>query len=584
MKKHILIFALILLNAFCAFSANKMRFYLSGKLHGFYVDSKEGLNVRSEPSLSAKKIATLLDSDYVIPVEIGEKATIDGTEDYWVKILLYPEHRKDKKKDEYGWVFGAYLDDAFPSFYAAELKKQIKQRGFNHFPDFCDDEETNYMIYDEDDEFAKWAFKYSQYSVGSWRDKYPYYNRALPNYFATRETSNVFNYFAKSEARNVFALTVREAFFLDTDTDGKSAENPRYHTIKLLPPFTRVGLLGICGWGIELETKTLYPIYSALVNNRAGKIRGIDIANIYDSSHAFISEEKGLNFVYQTAYTNVRTDENGGVGFHKEEFEKVLSDKKTYDLAFLNGTTEISAMCFKDKDKKCYCLSPKDLAQKNGFLRILCPKNLATANPPAILEQIAVGDFNEKKRTINQSTTLYSLKTSGDEAKAKEICTYSITTSDNSRKAPKGIANHFFVADSKHYADALYVYEYQTDESGKVTKNETRIFEDKDYDNTFRFVKKCVGEPKPERPSGEPDFFVNPICRLKMRAEPNLDALVFGTLDAGTLLKIVDVDDNNWVVIDGIKGKWLKVEAVNDEHFVEGGEVSTGWVFGGYVM
>lgn len=568
MKKHILIFALILLNAFCAFSANKRRFYLSGKLHGFYVDSKEGLNVRSEPSLSAKKIATLLDLDYVIPVEIGEKATIDGTEDYWVKILLYPEHRKDKKKDEYGWVFGAYLDDAFPSFYADELKKQIKQRGFNHFPDFCDDEETNYMIYDEDDERSRWAAVYSQNSVGSWRDKYPYYNRALPNYFATSETSNV------------FALTVREAFFLDTDTDGKSAENPRYHTIKLLPPFTRVGLLGICGWGIELKTKTLYPIYSALVNNRAGKIRGIDIANIYDSSSAF----SNLRFVYQTAYTNVRTDENSDTGFHKREIEKVLSDKNTYDLAFLNGTTEISAMCFKDKDKKCYCLSPKDLAQKNGFLRILCPKNLATANPPAILEQIAVGDFNEKKRTINQSTTLYSLKTSGDAAKAKEICTYSITTSDNSRKAPKGIANHFFVAASKHYADVLYVYEYQTNVDGKVITNETRIFEDKQHDNTFRFVKKSVGEPKPERPSGEPDFYVNPICRLKMRAEPNLDALVFGTLDAGTLLKIVDVDGNNWVVIDGIKGKWLKVEAVNDEHFVEGGEVGTGWVFGGYLM
>ena len=350
MRKTIL-FALVLLNAFYAFSADKMRFYLGGKLNGQYVDSEDGLNVRDEPSLSGKKIAKLLHNDYVIPVEIGEKTTIDGTEDFWVKILLYPEHRTDKKKDEYGWVFGAYLDDAFPSFYADELKKQIKQRGFNHSPDFCDDYETNYMIYDEDDEFAKWAFKYSQYSVGSWRDKYPYYNRALPNYFATRETSKVFAYFAKSETSNVFALTVREAFFLDTDTDGKSAENPRYHTIKLLPPFTRVGLLGICGWGIELETKTLYPIYSALVNNRAGKIRGIDIASVNAYSHAFISNQKGLDFVYQTAYTSVQTDENGGTGFYKNEIEKVLSDKNTYDLAFLNGTTEISAMCFKDKDK-----------------------------------------------------------------------------------------------------------------------------------------------------------------------------------------------------------------------------------------
>ena len=565
MKKRILIFALILLNAFCAFSANKRRFYLSGKLHGFYVDSKEGLNVRSEPSLSAKKIATLLDSDYVIPVEIGEKATNDGTEDYWVKILLYPEHRKDKKKDEYGWVFGAYLDDAFPSFYADELKKQIKQRGFNHFPDFCDDFETNYMIYDEDDERSKWAAVYSQNSVGSWRDKYPYYNRALPNYFATSETSNV------------FALTVREAFFLDTDTEGKSSENPRYHTIKVLPPFTRVGLLGICGWGIELETKTLYPIYSALVNNRAGKIRGIDIANVYDSSSAF----NNLRFVYQTAYTNVRTDENGGVSSYKKAFEKVLSDKNTYDLAFLSGRTEISAMCFKDNKNKCYSVSPDDLTWKTGSLRILCPQNLASENKPVILEQISVGHFE----TVTQDTTmLYSLKINGDKAIAKEICSYAATNSDNSIYATKGIANHFFVAASKHYADALYVYEYQTNVEGKVITNETRIFEDKLHDNTFRFVKKCDGEPKPERPKCESDFYVNPICRLKMRAEPNLDALVFGTLEAGTLLKIVDVDDNNWVVIDGIKGKWLKVEAVNTEYFVEGGEVGTGWVFGGYLM
>lgn len=560
--KKIIFIALVLLNAFYAFSADKMRFYLGGKLNGQYVDSEEGLNVRDEPSLSGKKIAKLLHNDYVIPVEIGEKTTIDGTEDFWVKILLYPEHRKDKKKDEYGWVFGAYLSDTIPSFYTEELKNQIKQRGFNHSPDFCDDYETNYMIYDEYDVFAKWAFRYSQYSVGSWRDKYPYYERALPNYFATSETSNV------------FGLTVREAVCLDIDD--YSSEKPSYRTIKLLKPFTRVGLIGVCGWGIELKTKTLYPIYSALVNNRAVKIRGIDIANIYDSSSAF----SNLRFVYQTAYTNVRTDENGGVGFYKEEFEKVLNDKNTYDLAFLSGRTEISAMCYKDNKNKCYSVSPDDLTWKTGSLRILCPQNLASENKPVILEQISVGHFE----TVTQDTTmLYSLKINGNKAIAKEICSYAATNSDNSIYAPKGIANHFFVAASKHYADALYVYEYQTNVDGKVITNETRIFEDKDYDNTFRFVKKYNGEPKPERPAGEPDFYVNPICRLKMRAEPNLDALVFGTLEAGTLLKIVDVDGNNWVVIDGIKGKWLKVEAVNTEHFVEGSEVGSGWVFGGYV-
>ena len=566
MRKTIL-FALVLLNAFYAFSADKMRFYLGGKLNGQYVDSEDGLNVRDEPSLSGKKIAKLLHNDYVISVEIGEKTTIDGTEDFWVKILLYPEHRKDKKKDEYGWVFGAYLSDTIPSFYTEELKNQIKQRGFNHSPDFCDDYETNYMIYDEYDVFAKWAFRYSQYSVGSWRDKYPYYERALPNYFATSETSNV------------FGLTVREAVCLDIDD--YSSEKPSYRTMKLLKPFTRVGLIGVCGWGIELKTKTLYPIYFALVNKRAVKIRGIDIANVYDSSSAF----SNLRFVYQTAYTNVRTDENGGVGFYKEEFEKVLNDKNTYDLAFLSGRTEISAMCFKDNKNKCYSVSPGDLTWKTGSLRILCPQNLASENKPVILEQISVGHCNEKPRAVIQDTTmLYSLKINGNKAIAKEICSYAATNSDNSIYATKGIANHFFVAASKHYADALYVYEYQTNVDGKVITNETRIFEDKDYDNTFRFVKKYNGEPKPERPAGEPDFYVNPICRLKMRAEPNLDALVFGTLEAGTLLKIVDVDGNNWVVIDGIKGKWLKVEAVNTEHFVEGGEVSTGWVFGGYVM
>ena len=566
MRKTIL-FALVLLNAFYAFSADKMRFYLGGKLNGQYVDSEDGLNVRDEPSLSGKKIAKLLHNDYVIPVEIGEKVTIDGTEDFWVKILLYPEHRKDKKKDEYGWVFGAYLSDTIPSFYTEELKNQIKQRGFNHSPDFCDDYETNYMIYDEYDVFAKWAVVYSQYSVGSWRDKYPYYERALPNYFATSETSNV------------FGLTVREAVCLDIDDF--SSEKPSYRTMKLLKPFTRVGLIGVCGWGIELKTKTLYPIYFALVNKRAVKIRGIDIANVYDSSSAF----SNLRFVYQTAYTNVRTDENGGVGFYKEEFEKVLNDKNTYDLAFLSGRTEISAMCYKDNKNKCYSVSPDDLTWKTGSLRILCPQNLASENKPVILEQISVGHCNEKPRTVIQDTTmLYSLKINGNKAIAKEICSYAATNSDNSIYATKGIANHFFVAASKHYADALYVYEYQTNVDGKVITNETRIFEDKDYDNTFRFVKKYNGEPKPERPAGEPDFYVNPICRLKMRAEPNLDALVFGTLEAGTLLKIVDVDGNNWVVIDGIKGKWLKVEAVNTEHFVEGGEVSTGWVFGGYVM
>ena len=149
------------------------------------------------------------------------------------------------------------------------------------------------------------------------------------------------------------------------------------------------------------------------------------------------------------------------------------------------------------------------------------------------------------------------------------ICMYKV------REKYKGLSNHFFTE------NGVAVYEFE--HIGKeITQNEVTLYL-QDETNPYKFSKtsKTDGEPQGRSKTHKQNDFVNPICRLKMRAEPNLGAKVLGTLEAGTLLKIVQVGEQEQ--IDGVTASWAKVEAVNDEHFVEGGEVSTGWVFGGYL-
>ena len=75
-----------------------------------YVNSPEGLKVRDNPSLSAKRICGLLNAMPVKIVEIGSETEIDGIKDNWVKILV-PAYLWKNESPEYGWVFGGYLSE-----------------------------------------------------------------------------------------------------------------------------------------------------------------------------------------------------------------------------------------------------------------------------------------------------------------------------------------------------------------------------------------------------------------------------------------------------------------------------------------
>lgn len=107
MKKLFLFF----MAAICigTLSAQDARFFKDGNLiSSAYVNSPEELRIRSDSTLSAKKIGLLTDRQKVKILNLGDEATIDGIKSNWVKILLPYE----SVKNEFyvgGWVFGGYL-------------------------------------------------------------------------------------------------------------------------------------------------------------------------------------------------------------------------------------------------------------------------------------------------------------------------------------------------------------------------------------------------------------------------------------------------------------------------------------------
>lgn len=568
MKKFVLL-ALVMLAPFLSFSAGveRLQFRLGERAFGLYVKDKGGADVLSEPNEGGRKVAGLLYGDYVVPVEVGGRSVVGGIEDSWVKVLLYPEDCREKGVREFGWVFGGCLTDGIYAYREDELRRLLQKRGYHHAPNFQDDFDTNYMVYDGHDDFAVRKDKFANYEVGEWRNGNSRYDRALPVYFSVRRSSNI------------YAVTVREAFFIDDDD---YFDTKAYATMRLLKPFTRVWLRSVCGWGIERRTGTLYPVYIAVVDGRTGRIRGIDIADELDVSTALYRKNRRFSLVYQTALTGVRSDGEGGTGFRKEEIEGVLNDHDTYDKAFLDGSTEITAVCFMDGKGRSFRVPPSDFVSRKGSLRILYPLN--DLLPSKIVEQTSVGLSEDGSATFSRS--LYTLddggpKYYGADAKATHVCTYSATTSRASERAPKGIANHFFDG------PLLFVYEFQTDGSGRVVRNETRMYEQNRTIDPYRFVGKHGGEPRPferiERREHKAGDYANPVCRLKMRSRPSMDgdSVVFGRLEAGTLLRVVEVGAAD--EIDGIRANWLKAEAVNPEVFVEGTPVKGGWVFGGYL-
>ncbi|MBP5437124.1 MAG: SH3 domain-containing protein [Treponema sp.] len=106
-KLFCILFATTLLLA--SLFADKSKFYENGKVIGtMYVEPPEGLRVRSKPSLSADKVATLPYRVGVKILSVGPEETIDEITAPWIEILL-PRYEWKGFEPEYGWVFGGYL-------------------------------------------------------------------------------------------------------------------------------------------------------------------------------------------------------------------------------------------------------------------------------------------------------------------------------------------------------------------------------------------------------------------------------------------------------------------------------------------
>lgn len=55
---------------------------------GRYVNSKDGLNIRAEPNTRAEKVGAFKYGEFVEVAGEGEKASIDGIEARWTKIII----------------------------------------------------------------------------------------------------------------------------------------------------------------------------------------------------------------------------------------------------------------------------------------------------------------------------------------------------------------------------------------------------------------------------------------------------------------------------------------------------------------
>ena len=98
-----------------AFCLDSQFFKKNPDVEVLYVDSPEGLKVRDNPSLSAKKIDVLYDRMSVKVMSVGAETVIDGIKSNWVKILL-PLETIRQKQNVCGWVFGGYLTDKVQVF------------------------------------------------------------------------------------------------------------------------------------------------------------------------------------------------------------------------------------------------------------------------------------------------------------------------------------------------------------------------------------------------------------------------------------------------------------------------------------
>lgn len=533
MKK--LIAALILLCASCALA------FSQGEYEVMYVTASDGLRVRSEPSLGAKKIDTLAFGEYVLVAKKGEVVTIDGITAPWVKIVVGDES-EESYRDKNGWVFGGYLSKNEQNLGNAEefIKSYLKRskKYFFHSPYFPSERGTVYLRNEGDWEKA-----------GNKKDAR--YTCSLGNLCQGDNSGSL--------PKRGEAVTIRDCMYY-------------------MPPLAAslVGVIGIIPAGTEIQIVhhgeygikdgTLFPIYSFEYKDKktgyvfGGDVRGIDIISKSDASS--VSDGKGGKYTLysQRALKGISYSD---YGFSKSKIDEVLDGYMTYEMAGLKNGWKIVESLLYDEQGRCYKI---DL-DTSGWLSLQHPLNMK--NPVLFIQEYL---FSGGQGGGAIAHVLYTVEVSGGKANLRKAFSYEYLSTDG---GPDGIAYHYFTR------DGAVVYIYQ-EECGQVTENIQLVY--MQQNNPYSFTRKGErrGEPQGKSQSFTLKQYANTICHLKMRRRPSLSAEKFGTLDAGTLVKIIEIGDK--ATIDGITSNWVLINPVHTGVFeIDDGVAAAVWVFGGYL-
>ena len=504
---------------------------------GRYVNSREGLNIRAEPNAGAEKVGAVNYGEFVEVAEEGEKASIDGIEARWTKIIR-DRNGLDSEDNylRYGWVFGGYLQEKCPMS-EAEITAYLKRLSATG----------------EDWLWSKYFPENSGAYMRGNEWKRPDFSRALPNYAS---------YFWHFETNNE-VVAVRDCLMY---WEPKAAAY--YGSLRFVKAGTKFKVLRVADWG--MEDGILYPIYET---DDDTLIRGIDVTGSDSVSRA--SDGKGgfHTLVYQPILEDTTLDDvyefnqwRNGKRTLAEALEEYFSSTTLYEGRFLRGGLETHFAEYTDPQGKTYRLSIDSSA---GVLKLLYPLNMDKPVPILQAGSFSGGYYLTKLSTLEAE--------SDGRAYLHEDFGYGYKSAD---AGCVSLAYHYFDD------DGFYVYQYQTDEMGNIEENQRYRYVQ--YGNPYEFhsidYRGESGEPKGKSRFGcfTKGSYWNPICRLKLRSSASTGGEVIGTIEGGTLLEALE--EGKRATIDGYTSAWVKVRAVNRERFVDGGDFTqTGWVFGAYL-
>ncbi|MCR5217649.1 SH3 domain-containing protein [Treponema sp.] len=544
-KVKSLICGFLLLAASFSFAATNDYYKEDGSiLEGMYVNSKEGLKIRSAPDLKSERISGLIHGSYVLLREIGKETVIDGITAPWVKIALPQAEWKDYEVEECGWVFGGYLQKTNPLSYKEllELSKTVK---YIDLPFFPDEEGMNYK-----ENYSDTWQKEDKDSL--------YYNSCLEN-FCNYENPRLEGYviadclgFCPAVAASICGCV----FYLKAGTF--------------------VELEYVVGYGIAgKETESgglLYPVYEGTYLDDDGcrclcYIRGIDFVSKDDIST--VHDEKGneLHLYVQRALKDINYNT---YGLSMDAVSRDLNLNETYESANIAQSDGYRVNQIRYVDAEGNSKKVKIDSSEINFT-LAYPLNFKKPLPFII----------EKKISEGYKIKIYSLKVDESVIKTFPVCEYEYSFYDER----SGIRDYYY------FTPKGIVVCHVTGKDGETVEVGSYYFygQKKSAPYLFEEGQYYSGAPEGNKKVKKVGQFCNPICLLPMHQSPDSGSLTLCLLNPGTLLKIEEVGEKT--VIDGLVSCWVKVSPVNDDYSSEGdliqnvfpAESTSAWVFGAWL-